>query len=190
MIFLSKMRFGSRGDKQAQDCFPRPRKHANVQSFAIVKAGGVACLPILVAAGIATAGTALASGRLALTVGELTLQAEVAATAAMRRRGLSGRGAEADDAAMLFVFPREERPCFWMKDTSLALSLVFIDAQGVIRQQETLAPNDERRVCARQPILWALEVSAHSPAAQRLTVGQQVHGLPNPAHTDHRRPLR
>lgn len=185
MIFLGKMRFASRGDKQARDCFRRPRKHTKVQSFDIVKAGGVACLPILVAAGIAAASRAPASGRLALTVGELTLQVEVAETAAMRRRGLSGRGAEADDAAMLFVFPREERPCFWMKDTALALSLVFMDAQGVIRQQEALAPNDERYVCARQPILWALEVSAHSQAAQQLTIGQHVHGLPKPAPSDH-----
>lgn len=188
-MFPSKKRFGGRAVKSAQDCFPRPGGRANVQSFSILKAGMVACLAML-ASGIATtvAAPAPAPVRCALTVGDVTVQAEVAETAAMRQRGLSGRAAGADDVAMLFAFPRPESPCFWMKNTALSLILVFIDAQGVIRQRAALRPNDERRVCARQPIRWALEVTAHSPGAQQLQVGQQVHGLPKPARPQRQPP--
>lgn len=135
-------------------------------------------LAVVATSRIAMAGAAPVAERRLLTVGDFTVQAEVAATATMRRLGLSGRAPEAEDVAMLFVFPRAERPCFWMKNTLLPLHLVFIDAQGVIRQQAELAPGDERRVCAHQPVRWALEVSARSPGVQQLRVGQQVQGLP------------
>lgn len=177
------MGLSSRAGKPVQDCFPRPDERANVHSRMLSTFQAAACLAMVAAMTIAGAGPSLASDRLVLHVGALTLEAEVAETAALRRRGLAGRAAGTGDVAMLFVFPRAERPCFWMRNTLVPLSLAFIDARGVIRQLEALVPNDERRICARQPIRWALEVSADGPAAEQLAVGRHVHGLPKPVVT-------
>jgi uncharacterized membrane protein (UPF0127 family) len=115
--------------------------------------------------------------RLALAVNGVTIQVEVAHTAPARARGLAGRTALVEDAGMLFVFRRPGRPCFWMKDTLLPLSLAFINERGMIVQQEELLPGDEQSVCARQPVRFALELPRNGLPAQQLRLGRPVVGL-------------
>lgn len=115
--------------------------------------------------------------RLALTVAGAPIQVEVARTSRARERGLAGRTALAADAGMLFVFRRPGRPCFWMKDTLLPLSLAFLNERGMIVQREELLPGDERTVCARQLVRFALEVARNGPLAHQLRLGRPVRGL-------------
>lgn len=122
--------------------------------------------------------------RLTLVVDGLPLQVEVAFTARARAHGLAGRTALAEDAGMLFVFSRHGRPCFWMKDTVIPLSLFFLDDHGRILQREELLPGDKRSICAKQAVRFALEVGSHGHSAQRLQSGQRVKGLPK--HAPHR----
>jgi len=116
--------------------------------------------------------------RLALAVNGVPIQVEVARTSRARERGLAGRTALAADAGMLFVFRRPGRPCFWMKDTVLPLSLAFINERGMIVQREELLPGDEQSVCARQPVRFALEVVRNGLPARQLQFGHRVVGLP------------
>ncbi|MES1994332.1 MAG: DUF192 domain-containing protein [Pseudomonadota bacterium] len=116
--------------------------------------------------------------RLALTVDGTPIQAEVARTWNARHEGLAGRAALAEDAGMLFVFRRPGRPCFWMKDTLLPLSLAFINERGMIVQREELLPGDEQSICARQPVRFALEVARNGLPARQLQFGRRVVGLP------------
>jgi uncharacterized protein len=64
--------------------------------------------------------------------GEVTVHVEVADTSAGRQRGLMGRQSLASDAGMVFVFPRDTRDAFWMKDTLIPLSIAFYDDRGRI----------------------------------------------------------
>lgn len=64
--------------------------------------------------------------------GEVTVQVEVADTSAEQQRGLMGRQSLASDAGMVFVFPKDTRDAFWMKDTLIPLSIAFYDQQGRI----------------------------------------------------------
>lgn len=116
--------------------------------------------------------------RLALAVAGVPIQVEVARTARARERGLAGRTALAADAGMLFAFRHSGRPCFWMKETLLPLSLAFINEWGVIVQREELLPGDERAVCSRQPVRFALEVARNGPLARQLRLGRPIVGLP------------
>lgn len=59
-------------------------------------------------------------------------EVEVAATDEARRRGLMGRESLPPRGGMLFLFPKERRGGFWMKNTPLPLSIAFLDAQGRI----------------------------------------------------------
>ena len=64
--------------------------------------------------------------------GEVTVPVEVADTPAKRERGLMGRQSLALDAGMVFVFPKDSKDAFWMKDTLIPLSIAFYDDRGRI----------------------------------------------------------
>jgi hypothetical protein len=66
--------------------------------------------------------------------GVLDLQVEFAVTEDQRVRGLMGRAALAEDAGMLFLYPKLQAPRdgFWMFSTLLPLDIAFLDAGGTI----------------------------------------------------------
>ncbi len=65
---------------------------------------------------------------------------ELATTSAARGRGLMGREELAEDRGMLFVFPADTEARFWMKDTSIPLSIAFIGADGTILDVQEMEP--------------------------------------------------
>src|SRR3989344_4979779 len=54
------------------------------------------------------------------------LEVELANTEYLRKKGLMGRQSLGDSAGMLFIFPEETRPSFWMKNTLIPLSIAFV----------------------------------------------------------------
>lgn len=128
--------------------------------------------------GVAVSGASADSLRRKLMVDDLVLVVEVADTPDARKRGLARRAALADGAGMLFVFERPVPACFWMKETYFPLRLIFIDARGTIVQRALLKPEDERRICARQAVPYALELALGGPFERRLRVGHRLSGLP------------
>ena len=64
--------------------------------------------------------------------GGVSLRIEYATTSVARARGLGGRESVAPDEAMLFVFPRDERCGFWMKDTLVPLDIFWLDNKGQV----------------------------------------------------------
>ena len=77
--------------------------------------------------------------------GEVTVPVEVANTPAKRERGLMGRQSLALDAGMVFVFPKDSKDAFWMKDTLIPLSIAFYDDRGRIVSLLDMEP------CRAQP---------------------------------------
>jgi uncharacterized protein len=63
---------------------------------------------------------------------ELTL--EVARTPAQREHGLMDRSVVPPHTGMLFVFEADQPLQFWMKDTLVPLDMVFVGADGTVRQ--------------------------------------------------------
>jgi hypothetical protein len=59
---------------------------------------------------------------------EVVFQVEVADTPAKREMGLQYRRDLADGRGMIFLFPKEEQLSFWMKNTPIALDMIFISA--------------------------------------------------------------
>ncbi|RLW69130.1 MAG: hypothetical protein B6D68_02525 [spirochete symbiont of Stewartia floridana] len=88
-----------------------------------------------------------------------TLQVEIADTQELRAAGLMNRRSLAENHGMLFVFESETRPSFWMKNTSIPLSLAFISSDGTIRQIEHLSPHSLMSVVSKRYVRYALEVN-------------------------------
>jgi hypothetical protein len=105
--------------------------------------------------GLPTAAVAVtndAGGRAELTV-------ELATTPAARGSGLMGREELAEDRGMLFAFPADTETGFWMKDTSIPLSIAFIAADGTILDVQDMEPLSTELHRSPEPYRYALEVN-------------------------------
>ncbi|OQX29159.1 MAG: hypothetical protein B0D92_05115 [Spirochaeta sp. LUC14_002_19_P3] len=102
------------------------------------------------------------------------LQVEVADTPETRSTGLMNRRSLPENQGMLFVFESETRPSFWMKNTSIPLSLAFIAADGTIRQIEELEPYSLASVESWRNVLYALEVNSGWFSERGIEVGDRA----------------
>jgi uncharacterized membrane protein (UPF0127 family) len=90
--------------------------------------------------------------------GDKTLFVEVAATKAARERGYMHRSAISEGEGMLFLFDRDDRWPFWMKNTDVALSAAWGTADGmIVTLVREMKPNTTDRHTARSPARWGLE---------------------------------
>jgi len=116
-------------------------------------------LAALIAAGCRN-GSETAPESHVVRVGDAYARVEVAADPQKRAAGLSGRDEISRDEGMLFIFPEPGRPSFWMKGTTAALSVAFINPEGRISEIQDMKPLT--KVChkPRSPCIMALEMPA------------------------------
>ena len=86
------------------------------------------------------------------------VEAEIAASVDERAEGLMWRKEVPDGSGMIFVYPRDERMSFWMKNTLVPLSIAFIDSRGVLREILDMKPQDLTPVKSGGYRRYALEV--------------------------------
>jgi uncharacterized membrane protein (UPF0127 family) len=117
-----------------------------------------------------------------LRIGDTTLTAEVADETAERIVGLMGRTELAENHGMLFVFSQPQPMSFWMRNTSLPLSIAYINAAGVIREIHDLQPFAETGARSALPdLLYALETPQGWFRKNKIFPGTRVQGLPGAA---------
>ena len=107
-------------------------------------------------------------------IGECRVRAEIADTHELRTKGLSGRKRLQAGHGMLFVFDFSRGQSFWMKDTSIPLSIAFISHEGMILQIEQMKPFDLNKISSDSPAQYALEVNQGFFKENGITVGMQV----------------
>ncbi len=90
--------------------------------------------------------------------GEISLEVEIASTEEQRNKGLMFRKSLAEGKGMLFVFESDQKMAFWMKNTSIPLSLAYIGSDGTIFQIIDLVPFSEDPQLSQRSIRYALEV--------------------------------
>ena len=110
-----------------------------------------------------------------ITVNGHRIVAEVAATPAARRCGLSRRSELAENRGMLFIYPARGILSFWMKDTLIPLSIAFIDDAGRILSIQKMVPfGTEARYRSPGPVRYAIEVNQGWFEAHGVVVGDVV----------------
>ena len=113
-----------------------------------------------------------------LRAGMHLIRAEVAADYSTRGRGLMFRKSLAPNGGMLFIFDAPEIHCMWMKNTYIALSVAFLDAQGAIINIADMQPHSEQSHCAARPALYALEMNRGWFAQRGIKPGMRLGGIP------------
>ena len=114
-----------------------------------------------------------------IKVGNKTLKVKLAITPAQQRQGLmnvQGMGPTKlpKDEGMLFIYRREEILSFWMKNTSLPLSIAFIDKNNIITEIRDMEPMGMDRVRSAKPAQYALEVNQGWFTKNNVKVGAKV----------------
>jgi uncharacterized membrane protein (UPF0127 family) len=88
------------------------------------------------------------------------LTVELAYTPAARACGLSKRWHLSKNNGMLFVYPKQSRQSYWMKNTHIPLSIAFIDRTGKIINIQKMKPDQtHEKYRALMPFWYALEVN-------------------------------
>jgi uncharacterized membrane protein (UPF0127 family) len=103
---------------------------------------------------------------------ELTV--ELAVTPGERSRGLMFREEMPEDRGMLFVFRRETKTGFWMKDTKIPLSIAFIASDGLILETQDMEPLSEELHTPARAYRYALEVNQGWFERHGLGLGDRV----------------
>ncbi len=100
---------------------------------------------------------------------------EIARSDAERRLGLMHRHSLSQTGGMLFDFGVNQDIAMWMRNTYVALDMVFVSADGVIVDilQDTV-PLSETLLAPRAPARYVVELLAGQAAARGLGAGDRL----------------
>ncbi|HJO09817.1 MAG TPA: DUF192 domain-containing protein [Verrucomicrobiota bacterium] len=97
---------------------------------------------------------------LKIYLGATELTVEIADENHERQAGMMHRTTMPENEGMLFVFPYPHQTGFWMKNTTLPLSIAYIDRASRVVEIHDLLPGDTKPVESRSDrIQYALEVN-------------------------------
>ncbi|MFK5949650.1 MAG: DUF192 domain-containing protein [Methylococcales bacterium] len=104
-------------------------------------------------------------------------QVEIAETASQRTHGLMYRRSMAANKGMLFVFEQAGVQRVWMKNTLIALDIIFLSKQGkIVSILQNIQPC-KQPVCkvytSKKSAKYMLEIKAGKVKKAGLTMGQQ-----------------
>ena len=109
-----------------------------------------------------------------VSINKTVIESEVADTAEVRRTGLMNRTSLGEFQGMLFVFEKEQQLSFWMKDTTIPLSIAYISKSKVIQEIYDMEPLSQKSIQSRHSVLYALEVNQGFFEAHNIQKGDKV----------------
>ncbi len=118
-----------------------------------------------------------------IIVGDTEIKVEVAKTNEERAKGLSNREKLEEGSGMLFVFEKNSKPVFWMKDTKIALDIIWINDDKVVGIEKNVQPepdkkdNQLKKYSAPTAIDYVLEVSGGFSDKNNIKTGSTVQKL-------------
>jgi len=135
----------------------------------------VAAFVVLLAVAASPALAVAAEVMVVTAKGRFLFTVEVAETAAQRRQGLQHRKSLAAGAGMLFDYRRVQPVAMWMKNTLIALDMLFIDDAGrVVNVARDTEPLSLATIPSAAPVRAVLEINAGSARRLGIRPGDQV----------------
>lgn len=107
-------------------------------------------------------------------LGSEVFRVETARTDEQHRQGLMHRQSLPDNGGMIFVYPDADRRSMWMKNTSIPLEVVWIDANRRVTGIDPLAPHDLTSVRSPGAVRWSIELPRGAAERVGLKVGDVI----------------
>jgi len=106
---------------------------------------------------------------------KIRLNTEIAETPDEREKGLMFRKSLNEMEGMLFVFNKEKRLNFWMKNTFIPLDIAYIDKNGIINEIYHMKPLDVSLTYnSIKPAMFALEVNLDWFSRHKIKKGSKI----------------
>jgi uncharacterized protein len=100
---------------------------------------------------------------------------EVAQNNQERKKGLSDRQEICSNCGMLFIFDKEDKHSFWMKDTHLPLDIIWLNSKKEIVKIITAAQTDSETIYTNKiPAKYAIELPANESLKLKLQIGNTI----------------
>ncbi|MBX4191487.1 MAG: DUF192 domain-containing protein [Candidatus Doudnabacteria bacterium] len=115
-----------------------------------------------------------------LTINSVKIPVSIADDDPTREKGLSGQQSLPSDSGMIFIFQKEDKHGFWMKETNFPLDFIWIKDNKVteitadVPTQLFVTENKLKVYTPKEPIDWMLEVNAGFAAKKGIKVGDSV----------------
>ncbi|MBN2511068.1 MAG: DUF192 domain-containing protein [Spirochaetales bacterium] len=106
---------------------------------------------------VSCAGTSFKKAEVEIAGETFTL--EIAYTQEQQQQGLMNRKRLGANEGMLFVYDYDKKMSFWMKNTSIPLSIAYITSEGVVKEIHDLEPYRLSPVNSRHSVRYALELN-------------------------------
>lgn len=105
--------------------------------------------------------------------GRVSLRIEYATTPEARERGLAGRTEIPQNYGMLFVFPKDAKYGFWMKDMLASIDIFWLDGKGqvVYIAQDVATSTYPNVFYPTEPARYVLETVAGFARAHDIEIG-------------------
>lgn len=134
---------------------------------------------VLVSTGLTHLGASADSGQpqlpiINIQINDAKLAVEIANEPRQRYHGLSLRESLPENAAMLFVYRRADKLLFTMRDTSIPLSIAFIDENLTINEILDMEPFQDGPYPAQYLSQYALETRQGWFNRNNIRVGDQL----------------
>lgn len=105
---------------------------------------------------------------------------EVAQNNKSREKGLSQRNELCFNCGMLFVFDKEEKQTFWMKDTHIPLDIIWLNSKyEIVKIATAIKTNSEDLYTSDKPAKYVIELNANESFKLGLKVGDTLQ-IPGP----------
>jgi len=92
-----------------------------------------------------------------------------------RQLGLMYVKEMADDAGMLFVYPKAQPISMWMKNTVLSLDMLFVAADGrIVNVVENTTPQSTKIIDSKGAVVGVIELKAGTAAKLHIRAGAIV----------------
>lgn len=112
-----------------------------------------------------------------IEIGDTKVSVEVPETPAEMARGLMHREYLAEDSGMLFVFDKEKKHSFWMKNTLIPLDMIFINSENTIADILAAEPCKEdpcKSYIPKAEAKYVLEVNAGYAEKHNIQIGDEI----------------
>lgn len=100
---------------------------------------------------------------------------EIAQTNKERKVGLSKRTELCSNCGMLFIFNKEDKHSFWMKDTYLPLDIIWLNSKNqIVKIIAAASPDSETTYTNIDPAKYVIELKANEVLKLDLKVGDTI----------------